>query len=59
MAATIQDELGLSVTLEEGGRGEFTLWVDGEVVAKKSMHGFPDPAECVAAVRARLAASRA
>lgn len=43
------------MTLVKGGRGIFEVRVDGRVVAKKSLSGFPTPAACVAAVRKAMA----
>jgi len=42
------------VTLEPGGRGEFSVWVDDAVVARKTLDGFPTPEACAAAVEARV-----
>ena len=41
MAAVIKDSLKLETDIEPGGRGEFTIWVDGVKVAEKSRSGFP------------------
>ena len=41
MAALIKESLKLDTDLEPGGRGEFTVWVDGVKVAEKSRTGFP------------------
>lgn len=41
MAALIRESLQLETDLEPGGRGEFTVWVDGVKVAEKSRTGFP------------------
>lgn len=54
MAAAIDEALGLEVDLEVGNRGEFTLWVDDEIVARKTLDGFPDEQACIDAVRATL-----
>jgi len=35
----------------EGGRGEFTVWVGDQMVAKKDLNGFPSDHDVVAAVR--------
>jgi hypothetical protein len=40
------------VSTVEGGRGEFSLWVDGRVVARKDGQGFPSDDQMVAAVKA-------
>jgi hypothetical protein len=55
VAALIQDQLGASTELIEGGRGEFTVWVDDNVVAKKTTDGFPTDEEAVAAVKQAIA----
>lgn len=55
MAASLKDELQIDTDLIEGGRGEFTVWVDETCVAKKDERGFPDEREVVAAVRRVLA----
>ena len=51
MAALIKDELGVGSELIEGGRGEFTVWVGDQVVAKKDTEGFPSDEEALAAVK--------
>jgi hypothetical protein len=51
VAALIKDELGIDSELVEGGRGEFTVWVGDEVVAKKTLLGFPSDEEALAAVK--------
>ena len=55
MAALIKAETGIEAELVVGGRGEFTVWVGEETVAKKDASGFPADAEIVAAVRRALA----
>ena len=58
MAALIKDTLGLDTNIEPGGRGEFTVWVDGVKVAEKSRTGFPaEPALLDAVSRAAGAKS--
>jgi hypothetical protein len=51
VAALIKDELGVGSELIEGGRGEFTVWVGDQVVAKKDSEGFPSDEDALAAVR--------
>ena len=51
MAALIKVELGIDSELIEGGRGEFTVWVGDQVVAKKDTEGFPSDEDALAAVR--------
>jgi predicted Rdx family selenoprotein len=41
VAALIKESLGLDAAIEPGGRGEFTIWVDGAKVAEKTRTGFP------------------
>jgi hypothetical protein len=55
VAALIKDELGVEPTVVEGGRGEFSVWVNGAVVAKKDQQGFPTDKDALAAVRGALA----
>ncbi len=54
MAALIKQEAGINVDLVVGGRGEFTVWVGEETVAKKDASGFPADEEVVTAVRRAL-----
>jgi predicted Rdx family selenoprotein len=50
VAALIKDRLKLDAEIEPGGRGEFTVWVDGTKVAEKSRTGFPAEPAIVEAV---------
>lgn len=55
MAALIKDSVGADVQLVEGGRGEFTVWVGDNVVAKKDpLVGFPTDDDALAAVQRAL-----
>lgn len=54
MAAEIKDKTGVDVALVSGDRGEFTVWVGEEVVARKTAEGFPLPAEVASRVAAAL-----
>ena len=54
MAALIKDELGADSELIEGGRGEFTVWVGDQVVAKKDTEGFPSDEDALTAVKRAL-----
>lgn len=56
MAALIKQEVGLEATLEVGGRGELSVWVDERMVASKDHRGFPPDAQLMATVREALAA---
>jgi len=51
VAALIKAELGVDSEVLEGGRGEFTVWVGDQVVAKKDMQGFPSDEDALAAVK--------
>ena len=57
MAALIKQSLGVDAAIEPGGRGEFTVWVDGAKVAEKSRSGFPAEKAVVETVSKSLAAS--
>ena len=45
---------GMETTLKPGGRGEYTVWVDGAKVADKAGGDFPTEREVVAAVQAAI-----
>jgi hypothetical protein len=51
VAEVLRKEPGLKVELVDGNRGEFTVLVDGRVVAGKQGHDMPPVEEVVAAVR--------
>ena len=55
MAALVKAETGIDLELIEGGRGEFTVWVGEEVVAKKDSLGFPSDQEALTAIQQALA----
>ena len=57
MAAELKQATGLETRLVVGGSGEFTVWLDGKLVAEKKLGRFPSPEECVTAVKAMLPAS--
>lgn len=54
MAALIKDQLKLDAELEPGGRGEFTVWVDGKKIAEKTRSGFPTETAIVDLIRQAL-----
>jgi predicted Rdx family selenoprotein len=58
VAELLKKELGVETNLVEGDRGEFTVWVDDEVVAKKGWLGFPDDEKVLEAVRSALTAKK-
>ena len=45
----------MHVDVIEGERGEFTLWLDGDLVAEKTPAGFPDEDAVIAKLRGPLA----
>ncbi len=51
MAAHLKQDLGVVAELAVGNPGEFTVWVDGQMVAEKDWRGFPEPDDVVDAVR--------
>jgi hypothetical protein len=54
VAAELKHALGVEAKLEVGSSGEFTVWVGCDKVAEKKWARFPDPADVVGAVRARM-----
>ncbi len=50
MAAVIKEALGVEAQLEEGARGEFSVWVGEKRVAQKGPEGFPSDEDALAAV---------
>ena len=51
MAAELQKEQGLDVQVVDGGRGEFTVTVDGRTVAEKRGDTMPGPEEIKSAIQ--------
>lgn len=56
MAALIKQDCGLDATLEVGGRGELSVWVNDRKVAQKDHTGFPSDQTLLAAIREALPA---
>ena len=54
MAALIKQETGLDTDVEPGGRGEFTVWLDGVKIAEKTRTGFPSDTALLESVRLAL-----
>lgn len=48
--AALRDRLGITAELERGSGGIFEVSVDGVVVARKGLYGFPSEDEIVTAV---------
>ena len=59
MAAELKRAVGLDAQLLVGGSGEFTVWLDGKLVAEKKLGQFPSPEDVVAAVKAAITEPRA
>jgi len=57
VAAALRQDLGVEVSLSRGSWGTFEIAVNGKVVAKKGLAGFPTETEVVAAVRRELGAA--
>lgn len=55
MAALIKKKIGFDSDLIEGDRGEFTVWVGEELVARKGPLGFPSDKKVLTAVQEALA----
>jgi predicted Rdx family selenoprotein len=55
VAALIKASLQLDADIVPGGRGEFTVWVDGVKVAEKSRSGFPSEKAVIENVSKALA----
>ena len=54
MAALIERETNVTPELVEGKRGEFSVLVDGEIVARKDSSGFPGDEDILTALRGLL-----
>ena len=54
MAAAIKEALGVETELEEGARGEFSIWVGAKRVSQKGADGFPSEEDALAAVKQAL-----
>jgi len=50
----LRSELGVEAELVKGRGGIFVVSVDGRMVARKTLDGFPSPEDCLEAVRAAL-----
>jgi len=54
VAAALKQDLGMEASLARGSGGIFEVAVNGAVVAKKGLAGFPTEVEIVAAVKQAL-----
>jgi hypothetical protein len=59
LAAALRKEPGVDVDLGNGNKGEFTVSVNGQVVARKDGDSMPSNEEVLAAVRNAGAAAGA
>lgn len=50
MAAELQQEFGVDTKLVPGGRGEFSVWLDGVCVAAKTGDTYPPGYKIIAAI---------
>ena len=50
----IKSKLGIDAEIVEGGRGEFTVWVDDKLVAKKGWIKFPSEEKIIAGLETAL-----
>jgi len=54
VAALIKEQLHADAEPEPGGRGEFSVWVDGHKIIEKTRTGFPGDLSIVESVKAAL-----
>jgi len=54
VAAVIKEALGVESELEEGARGEFSVWVGKALVSEKGPDAFPSEEDALAAVKQAL-----
>jgi hypothetical protein len=54
VAEKIENALGIKAKLIKGNRGEFTVWVEDKLVAKKGWIRFPSDQKVLEAVKAAL-----
>jgi hypothetical protein len=59
VAEALRQEPGVEVEMIDGNRGEFTVLVDGQTVAKKGWIFMPSPEKIRKAVRATVPAAHA
>ena len=54
MAALIKERLHQDAEVVPGGRGEFSVWVDGHKVIEKTRTGFPGELSIVESMKVAL-----
>jgi leucyl aminopeptidase (aminopeptidase T) len=55
VAAFVKNESGIEMKLDSTGIiGEFTVWIDGELVEKKDQLKFPDKNKILKAIKQKL-----
>jgi predicted Rdx family selenoprotein len=50
LAGLLDQQFGVQTQVNPGGRGEFSVWLDGEKIAEKDRDGFPTEQEVVSKV---------
>jgi hypothetical protein len=58
VADAIEKDLGVKTDLVYGNRGEFSVLVNGDLVAKKGLFLFPPVKKVIAAVKDKLALAK-
>lgn len=57
VAAFVKSESGIEVELDSTGKiGEFTVWVEGELIEEKDRFKFPDKVRILKAIKQKLGA---
>jgi hypothetical protein len=55
VAAFVKNESGIEIKLDSTGKiGEFTVWMDGELIEKKDHLKFPDKNRILKAIKQKL-----
>jgi uncharacterized protein YuzE len=55
VAAFVKNESGIEIKLDSTGKiGEFTVWMDGELIEQKEQLKFPDKNKILKAIKQKL-----
>jgi predicted Rdx family selenoprotein len=54
VAALIKTRFNQDTALQPGGRGEFSIWVDGKKIVEKTRTGFPSEAALIESLTTAL-----
>jgi uncharacterized protein YuzE len=55
VAAFVKNESGIEIKLDSTGKiGEFTVWMDGELIEQKEQLKFPDKNRILKAIKQKL-----